>query len=226
MKKLFFFLLSGLLGAATLNAQTTWYIGSPTATDVTATLSGGTLTISGTGAMLNWWSGDPPWYLVSASITTVVINDDVTDIGDFAFFNCSSLTEVTIPNSVTTIGDFAFEYCSSLTEVTIGNSVTSIGNGAFVYCSSLTEVTNHASVPQWINANVFYNLDISQITLLVPGASEPAYRTANVWKDFNIVGIGDPACKSIIASGKLTDDITWALCDGGTLTISGTGEME
>ena len=65
----------------------------------------------------------------------------VTEIGGFAFTNCSGLTKVTIPKSVTSIGNGAFGFCSSLTEVTIPKSVTSIGNGAFGYCSSLTEVT-------------------------------------------------------------------------------------
>jgi hypothetical protein len=41
---------------------------------------------------------------------------------------------VIIPDNVTTIGDYAFSYCSGLTEVAIPDSVTTIGSGAFDGC--------------------------------------------------------------------------------------------
>ncbi len=67
-----------------------WQIGSTTASAVTATLSAGTLTISGTGAMKNFIaasSAEAPWYSVRASITRIVINSGVTNIGNAAFQN-------------------------------------------------------------------------------------------------------------------------------------------
>ena len=75
------------------------------------------------------------------NITSVVIPDSVTSIGNYAFHYCTSLTSVTIPDSVTSIGSGAFYSCDSLTSVTIPDSVTSIGHYAFRYCTSLTSVT-------------------------------------------------------------------------------------
>ena len=234
----------GILCAATLNAQTTWNIGSPTDTDVTATLDAGTLTISGTGAMMNWSTNSTvPWYSVRTSITTITIDDGVTTIGQLAFNGCSSLTEVIIPNTVTTIGERAFESCQSLTEVTIPNSVTSIGNYAFYNCRSLTEVTIPNSVitignfafsgcssltsvtVQWIspldiNSNVFYNCGTIAVTLVVPQGTENLYFAADVWKDFYIEGITEPI------GGMCGDNLTWSYdVASATLTISGIGDM-
>ena len=75
-----------------------------------------------------------------SSLAEVVIPNSVTRIGDSAFESCSSLAEVVIPNSVTRIGDSAFEGCSSLAEVIIPDSITGIGDRAFSFCSSLAEV--------------------------------------------------------------------------------------
>ena len=115
--------------------------------------SNGTLTISGTGKMWDYdriyngsYKTSAPWGEYYSSITSVVINDGVTSISNYAFYKCSSLTSVTIPDSVTSIGDYAFKWCSSLTSVTIPDSVKSIGSDAFSGCSSLTSVTIPDSV--------------------------------------------------------------------------------
>jgi len=76
-----------------------------------------------------------------SNLTSVEIPDSVTSIGKYTFSGCIGLTSVTIPNSVTRIGATAFYCCNSLTSVTIPDSVTSIENGAFGWCNRLTSVT-------------------------------------------------------------------------------------
>ena len=79
-------------------------------------------------------------------LTSVIIGNSVTNIGRIAFSNCTGLTSIIIPNSVTSIGDFAFEDCTGLTSITIPNNVTSISYKAFNGCSGLTTVTIPNSV--------------------------------------------------------------------------------
>ena len=148
--KILVLLFTFSVGVGTLYSQTVISVGAK----LSWSLSNGTLTISGNGAMNDFHystnkpstTKESPWYSARASIKRVVINSGVTSIGSSAFFGCSSLTSVTIPNSVTNIGDSAFYNCTGLTSVTIPNSVTSIENKTFYNCSSLTSVTIGNSV--------------------------------------------------------------------------------
>ncbi len=81
-----------------------------------------------------------------SNLVKILLPENLTSIGNYAFDGCSSLTSITIPNSVTSIGEHTFSWCRSLTSITIPNSVTSIGNHVFRYCSSLTSITIPNSV--------------------------------------------------------------------------------
>ena len=100
------------------------------------------------------------------SLTSLVIPDSVTNIGDYAFWNCRSLTNIVIPDSVTSIGDNAFEYCFSLSNLIIPDGVTSIGDGAFVGCNSLSSVVIPDSV-SCIGNNAFWGCE-SLTDIVIP----------------------------------------------------------
>ncbi|MBP0973723.1 MAG: leucine-rich repeat protein [Oscillospiraceae bacterium] len=97
----------------------------------------GTLTISGTGDM----NSGLPWINYRAKIRSIVIEDGVTNIEEWAFSSCMSLDSVTIPDSVTSIGVSAFYGCAALESITIPDSVTSIDAEAFDDCTALTSIT-------------------------------------------------------------------------------------
>jgi hypothetical protein len=116
-----------------------------------------TLNIFGSGAMKDY-PRDPeelPWNSYGG-MSTVVIGNGVTHIGNNAFHGCGSLASITIPNSVTSIGGDAFMSCSSLASIEIPASVTSIGNSAFERCDGLTSVTFGNSVTS-IGGDAFMN---------------------------------------------------------------------
>ena len=98
-----------------------------------------TLTISGTGDMADYaGAGYQPWSNYEEYISSVIIENGVTSIGDYAFSGCN-LTSVTIPDGVTSIGGYAFSSCK-FTSVKIPDSVISIKEYAFVACYYLTSV--------------------------------------------------------------------------------------
>ncbi len=108
------------------------------------------------------------------SITSVIIPNSVTSIGNGAFSGCKGLqdnmgfvivrdvlysyhgsdTEITIPDGVTLIDGWAFGGCTNLTNITLPDSVTSFGCGAFEDCENLTSFTIPEGVTS-IEGNTF-----------------------------------------------------------------------
>ncbi len=69
----------------------------------------GMLTISGTGAMADYDQTTAPWAFLSDKITRVVIDEEVTAIGNNAFSGCTALNDVFVKSdNVPTIGSNAF----------------------------------------------------------------------------------------------------------------------
>lgn len=79
-----------------------------------------TLTISGTGAMADIaYDAEQPWEIVKTEMTSVVIGNGVTNIGNNAFKGCTSLETVSIGSGVASKGSYAFDNCTSLTTITV-----------------------------------------------------------------------------------------------------------
>jgi len=109
-------------------------------------------TVTNSKAVINQYTGNAS----NLTIPDTLDGFTVTEIGDFAFFQCTSLTELTIGNNVTAIGSTAFCDCTSLTKVVIGNNVTAIGTAAFANCNLLTNVVIGNSVTS-IGESVFFH---------------------------------------------------------------------
>ena len=136
--------------------------------DVTWTLyDDGTLVISGTGAMedyvsdsTNSYTSSSPFYGMRAQIKSVVVEDGVTHVGNYAFYLCSEITSVKTAGSVKSIGSSAFggskwEDPMKLSKVTLSEGLETIGSNAFTDCYELTSVTIPDSVTS-IDYGAFY----------------------------------------------------------------------
>ena len=71
----------------------------------------------------------------------VVVGDDVTYVGKYAFEGCNTIAEVLFGGSVESLGEAAFRGCSSLKEVLMPASLTTIGNSLFANCELLSSVS-------------------------------------------------------------------------------------
>ena len=83
-----------LAGALPLSASAAEYSGSCGA-NLKWEISGGTLTISGTGEMNDVALGaDAPWEPFADSFTKIVVESGVTTIGDYTFTDLAGVTEI------------------------------------------------------------------------------------------------------------------------------------
>ena len=94
--------------------------------NITFKLTGdGVLTLSGSGAMpaleYDWKSYQPicGWGDYISSIKRIIIEDGITSISQYSFYDCENLTEVSIPSSIKAIGYEAFHWCHNITKVMI-----------------------------------------------------------------------------------------------------------
>ena len=180
----------------------------------------GTLTISGSGKMTDWTNKNAPWYAYRDSIVNIVLSDNITYIGNFAFQECSALTDIVIPESVTLVGNSVFINCSALTDIVIPDSVMGLGYEAFRECSALTGIVIPKSVMS-IGAYAFFNC--SALTKVFYIGSEED------WDEQLNVGVSN-SCLIDAARYYGTDygrigNLWWVSLPNETLFIGGTGEM-
>jgi hypothetical protein len=101
----------------------------------------GILVISGRGAMKEYEKEKAPWFRYKEYISEVFIKENVTKIGNAAFYGCDKVRSVTIPSTIVSIGNDAFNGCSSLYQVDLPNEILTIEANAFYDCTSLTKIT-------------------------------------------------------------------------------------
>ena len=78
-----------------------------------------------------------------SEITSVVLPNTLTFIGQRSFLSCHGITgEIVIPDSVTIIGTNAFFYCNNITSVVFGNNLSEIRSYSFAQCYSLEHISN------------------------------------------------------------------------------------
>ena len=119
------------------------------------------LTLDAMPSAINSISGTDNTFLKSVldrSVTTITAGNlaGVTNIGNGAFYNCTSLVSIDLPDNINSIGAHAFYGCRSLSTFNITNNVTFIGGSAFYQCSGLTNFT----IPE----GVYHHLDHQQRT--------------------------------------------------------------
>ena len=108
------------------------------------------------------------------TIATVNFVGEITSIASSAFNGFTALKSITIPSNVTSIGDYAFYCCTSLSgKLTIPENVTKVGQNAFYNCSKITEVEFLSKGKlKTIDAYAFGNLSLITSITIPEGVKE------------------------------------------------------
>ena len=111
----------------------------------------GVLTISGSGAMKDYPRDENvrlDWYVRKKDIRSVVLDNRITHIGNYAFDKCTNIESVrytdytgnagvALPESVTTIGVHAFSDTGVTGTLKLPEHLTEIDSSAFYHCGKL-----------------------------------------------------------------------------------------
>lgn len=152
-----------------------------------ASLSGDTLTISGTGAIDNYvlytnnttnapWNGDNKF-----KVKKIVIGEGITSIGNNAFAWTSNLESIEFRSTgaLKTIGTQSFYQCYKLTSLKLPYGLVTVGKNAFAYNTALQSV----SIPNTVKTIAY-------------GAFACCSNLAKVYIPKSVSSLGDFAFKS------------------------------
>lgn len=89
------------------------------------------------------------------SLYYFVFPENITKIGDGAFYDTSITGSLIIPDGVMEIGASAFMYCTNLTELSLSQSLRKIGNNAFTGCGNIKGNLSLPSGVEYIGAQAF-----------------------------------------------------------------------
>ncbi|MBE6949053.1 MAG: hypothetical protein E7456_04325 [Ruminococcaceae bacterium] len=215
----------------------------------------GVLTISGEGPMWDYSLDDAPtWCNYTSNVDSVVIEEGVTSIGDYAFSTSSSYY-INIPASVTEIGEFAFNYgyVNAGFYVDEANEYFSNDEYGVLYNRDKTEliyihdgIDGEYTVPESVKAIADYAGGWSVEKLIFIG-NAPTFGS-NAFVNFsgmayypegnatwtsdvlqicdNVVWLSyDPENPEYLVGGMCGDNVRWQITEEGVLRIYGEGEM-
>lgn len=121
-----------------------------------------------------------------SNLKKIVIPEGVTQIGRYAFANCTNLMDISLPqslkkldnsafawdkfatielpDSLEKIGISCFESCANLTAINIPNGITTLENSTFINCRNLRTLTGGLNVES-LGQSVFQNAALLSINL-------------------------------------------------------------
>lgn len=166
------------------------------------------LEIIGSGEMPDFFNPDvptpsddlvAPWASFGSQIKSITIDDRITKIGNYAFYNMGGISSIKMPSALEKIGNYSFYGCKGLKTVEFPKNVDSIGKSAFGNVSALSKAVFTGDAPDVCelrdkNGKIDEDASFYQNTTLYYSTRQPAGWTENIttvnkvryWNDYKI----------------------------------------
>lgn len=157
--------------------------------DITWQLDGDTLILTGSGKM----DAGSPWEFYKDTIEVLVLNGDITHIGDEAFYSCNNLRYIDFGDSLVEIGYQAFYSCNSIEAIRLPATFRKFGQECFRDCESLEVIYCDGPMPSF-KANCLYtdHTVIVYFSRQTPWPQEEISRLMSNFGSRVYVDMGDP----------------------------------
>lgn len=109
----------------------------------------GILLIAGTGEMYDYEKGQEPWNAYKNTLSTLILDGEVTYIGAYAFYDYDKLVEIDFGTSLYEIGSYAFYDCDGLTELHMPDSFKIFEERCFSGASNLAAIHCQGRFPKF-----------------------------------------------------------------------------
>ncbi len=110
------------------------------------------------------------------SLETVQFSQGLKTIGNWAFANCPKLKNVELPQSLEAIGRYAFQNCTSLDRIVLDKNVSIVKNGAFAGCTALSAIEVSAENRKFVSlGGILYDYKM-QTLYAYPCGKEGAFQ--------------------------------------------------
>ena len=98
------------------------------------------MTIIGSGETVDWTSAaEVPWHSYRKTLRAAYLDENLTSIGGYAFYDCETLEHINIHHNLKYIGDYAFSYCHITGELDL-RFCHEVGAYAFAECREIEKV--------------------------------------------------------------------------------------
>ncbi len=153
-------------------------------------------------------------FINCSGLTSIVLPDSVTSLGNRAFRNCTGITSFSFPPNVSRLENQVLEGCSGLETVNISDATDFISTSAFTGCTSLSSINASASALNYSTKNgVLYNKDETTLIKYPIGKADTSFTVPD-----GVTGVGVAAfTKAKVIEVTLPE---------GLLTISATAFLD
>ncbi|MBQ9976692.1 MAG: leucine-rich repeat domain-containing protein [Clostridia bacterium] len=196
-------------------------------------IADGVLVISGEGELPDYTKTvTAPWYEYKSQITSIVVENGVTAIGNYAFYNLTKATSVTVAESVKYVG-IQFIRQTAVTEISLPG-VVNIEKNAFGRADSLKSIILGESFAN-ARGNLFYS---EAVTIKAPENSY-AHKYAEFFEEkygekseatVTFESDGTTAKSPVAEFGTMGDNVFYAMYENAKgnwkMVISGIDDMK